>query len=275
MLIVFMHSKSFLHQLRINLLCRLRATHAAVVSRWILQGRSQSLEPSQKSAIVFSPHQDDETLGCGGMIALKREQGVPVRVVFLTDGRGSHRSHLQVKSEELMKVRKQEALAALTTLGISPSEIYFLDLPDGMLQQLPETQHQQATEQLTQILQSFRPEEVYVPHRKDRHQDHEATYELVSAAIAHSGIQVELLQYPIWLLWQAPLLLDLKLRELAGAYRLSIRSVQDKKKQAIAAYRSQYLPLESDSALALPPGFLKQFFLPCEIFFKITGEGYS
>ncbi len=35
---------------------------------------------------MFSPHQDDEAFGCGGMIALKSEQGIPVVVVFLTDG---------------------------------------------------------------------------------------------------------------------------------------------------------------------------------------------
>lgn len=53
---------------------------------WLLYQGSKLLNVNQKSIIVFSPHQDDEALGCGGMIALKREQGIPIKVVFVTDG---------------------------------------------------------------------------------------------------------------------------------------------------------------------------------------------
>lgn len=212
--------------------------------------------------MVFSPHQDDETLGCGGMIALKRKRGVLVRVVFLTDGRASHGNSSKIKPEELVRIRKQEAITALTILGIAPSEIHFLDHLDGTLHHLSGEQRQRAIDQLAHLLYSFRPDEVYVPHRKDRHEDHEATYELVKAAIAKTKIQVELLQYAIWMLWKAPLFFDLKLQEIAGAYRLSINPVREQKARAIKAYPSQNLP----------PGFLKRFFLPYEIFFKTEAE---
>jgi LmbE family N-acetylglucosaminyl deacetylase len=227
---------------------------------WILHGRSQSLISSQKSVVVFSPHQDDETLGCGGMIALKRECGVPVKVVFLTDGQGSHAGNPQIKPEELIQIRQQEAETALGILGVEPSEIYFLKHLDGTLQHLLGEQRQYVIDQIAQLLKSCKPEEVYVPHRKDCHKDHEATYELVQAAIAKSEIQVELLQYPIWLFWRAPLFVILQLKDIAAAYRLSIDAVQNKKKRAIEAYSSQ--------VLSLPRSFLKRFFEPNEIFFK-------
>ncbi len=264
-----MDAKSFFQQLKTNLLCQLRSVHAAILARWILYGKSQALIVNQKSAIVFSPHQDDETLGCGGAIALKREQGVGVKVVFLTDGKG-HPTNSPLQGEALTKVRKQEALTALQILGIAPTDVSFLDLPDGKLLNLSGGERQYAIEQLTYLLQSFQPEEIYVPHRQDRHQDHEATYELVQEAIALSGIQSTLLQYPIWIFWQAPLLIKLNLKELQGAYRLPIKSVQEQKKRAIAAYCSQYLPLEVGGKTALPCGFLQQFFLPYEIFFQTT-----
>src|SRR5689334_3255841 len=61
--------------------------------RWLLHIGSKSMDVSQKPALIISPHQDDEVLGCGGVIGLKREQGIPVQVVFITDGAGSHSWH--------------------------------------------------------------------------------------------------------------------------------------------------------------------------------------
>ncbi|MEA5512458.1 PIG-L family deacetylase, partial [Nodularia sp. UHCC 0506] len=82
---------------------------------------------------------------------------------------------------------------------------------------------------------------------------------LLKEAIKVSGIHVELFQYPVWLFWQNPLLLRIKLADITNVYRLDISSVHNRKKQAIFSYHSQ-LPL-------LPSLFLKRLFLPYEIFF--------
>src|SRR5687768_6580034 len=37
-----------------------------------------------RSAMVFAPHPDDETLGCGGTILQKRRAGASMRIVFMT-----------------------------------------------------------------------------------------------------------------------------------------------------------------------------------------------
>lgn len=253
-----MGSKEMLGKLRVIIGCQLRNLTSNVLFRWILHSKSQPITVSQKSAMVFSPHQDDETLGCGGMIALKRRLGVPVIVVFMTDGR--YGTLDSIKPEEIVNIRKQEAITALKILGVAPSEVYFLDQTDGNLEYLPNDQSQQLTEKLAKLLESSMPEEVYVPHRKDFHADHEATYKLVQAAIAKSGIKAELLQYPIWMFWQNPLSFQLKLQDITGAYRLSIDTVRDKKNRAIETYQSQ-IP-------GLTRNFLWRFFSPYEIFFK-------
>ncbi|MBR8838139.1 MAG: PIG-L family deacetylase [Stigonema ocellatum SAG 48.90 = DSM 106950] len=248
-----------------TLLYQVQEIHASIIYWWILGRGSKPLAFSQKSAMVFSPHQDDETFGCGGMIALKREHGIRVVVVFLTDGQGSNATDPQI-----VEIRKKEALEALKILGVEPAEIHFLEKPDGTLKDLPATQRQQTIEQLAELIKFYKPEEVYVPHRKDCHKDHEATYELVKEAIsddktrsvyAQAGIEVEVLQYHIWLLWRAPLFIMLKLKDIATAYRLSIESVQDKKNRAIRSYYSQIG--------GLPRGFVKRFLGPDEIFFKV------
>ncbi len=55
---------------------------AEILFRWLLPAKSQLLPISTKSTMIFAPHQDDETLGCGGLIALKLQLGIPVKVVF-------------------------------------------------------------------------------------------------------------------------------------------------------------------------------------------------
>ena len=234
--------------------------HSSLVEEWILRRGSMPLTFSKKSAMVFSPHQDDETFGCGGMIALKREEGIPVVVAFLTDGQGSVGEDSEIK-DKIIQIRKQEAVTALSILGVESSEIYFLDKADGSLRDLEALQRQQTIEEIAELLHKYKPGEVYVPHQKDCHQDHEAAYTLVKEAIAIAQIEVELLEYAIWLFWRAPLFIMLKLQDIANAYRLSIAAVKDKKKKAIASYSSQ---LEG-----LPPGFIKRFLGSYEIFFKV------
>jgi LmbE family N-acetylglucosaminyl deacetylase len=214
---------------------------------------SKSLTLNQKPAMIFSPHQDDETLGCAGVIALKRDADIPVTVVFLTNGAKS-------PVAEAAAVRRQEATVALNMLGVTCANTYFLDQPDGGLRRLEDRRREDLINHLTQLIRTHQPQEVYVPHRQDRHDggDHEATYELVKAAIAQTDLEIELLQYPVWILWHALPFVDLKPRELAGAYRLSIGAAQARKKKAISAYVSQ----------TFPQGFLDRFLTPYEVFFK-------
>jgi len=251
--------KQFLNKLRITLGAAIRDANYNVFYNWLLHLKSKPIEANKKSAIVFSPHQDDETLGCGGMIALKRSQGIPVKVVFLTDGRYGSKPDW-VKSENVIEYRQQEANDALDVLGIEPSQAQFLGETDGSLTQLSFEQQKLLIAKLVEILQSFEPQEVYVPHHHDGHPDHEATYSLVKSAIKVSKMQIELLQYPIWMLWRNPLSSHEYLHKNSHAYRLSIGSFKDKKYQAIGAYKSQ--------TPYLPSSFKQAIYSSYEIFFK-------
>ncbi|MFM7366015.1 MAG: PIG-L deacetylase family protein [Cuspidothrix sp.] len=242
-----------------NLLNQLQYFHSRLISWWILHWGSQPLRFSQKSVMVFSPHQDDETFGCGGMIARKKEEGIPVVVAFLTDGRGSHGLDSQVQNK-MIQMRQQESLTALGILGVNSVDVHFLNYQDGSLKTLNFLGQQEIINRISELLTRYQPGEVYVPHRKDCHQDHEATYKLVKQAIDQSQITTELWQYPIWVFWRSPLFILLKLQDIAAAHRLSVTAVKDKKQQAITAYSSQ--------VQMLPRGFIQQFLNCEEIFFK-------
>lgn len=240
---------------------KLQYFHALIISRWLYSFNSKVFTVTNKSVMIFSPHQDDETLGCGGLICLKSKLNVPVKVVFITDGQKSHESTPWIKAPvNLIQVRKQEAISALNVLGVKASNVKFLDFIDGTLNSLTNEQTLGAVHKITELIQIYQPGEIYVPHRHDNHPDHEFTYKLVQAAIELSKIQVELWQYPIWIFWESPIFFKTKLQDLAGAYQLAINSVINKKEQALAQYESQH-PI-------LPPQFMKSTLTPYEIYFK-------
>lgn len=73
---------------------------------WPLLGNLPLLDLSEcRRALVIAPHPDDETLGVGGSIAMLAAMGVPVTVVFATDG------------EPERSRRMDESKAALSALG--------------------------------------------------------------------------------------------------------------------------------------------------------------
>lgn len=235
---------------------------------WLVIFNSRPMKVSPTSTLIIAPHPDDEVLGCGGLIALKRDLGMAVNVIFITDGGASHGWHSRYKSDEIVAIRQQEALNALSILGVNESSVHFLNRQDGKLKYVSDTYRQEIIEQLTALIRSINPTEVYVTHYKDRNADHEATCEMTKAAIAASELNLELFQYPISLFWKTLLLRDVKLSELKGAYRLSISAVLKKKQQAIEAYPSQYLPIDEKSGTALPYGFMERFLVPYEVFFR-------
>ncbi len=89
--------------------------------------------------LILSPHPDDETIACGGVIQRALGLGLPVRIVFLTYGDANEWSFiLYRKRPELLPrqvramglVRHDEALAADHILGLPPEQLTFLGYPD-------------------------------------------------------------------------------------------------------------------------------------------------
>lgn len=229
---------------------------------------SRPFPVSRKRALVFAPHQDDETFGCGGMIALKCRQGTPVAVVFLTDGNRSHIDKPEISLPDLPEIRRREALTALQVLGVTETAITFLSQPDFGLHTLATSEREELLEHLTGLMRGFQPEEVYVPHRHDRHPDHEETFKLAHTALERAGLNPDVWQYPIWLFWWKNWpFLQVKGRDMAHAYRLPLGLVHERKKRAIAAYQSQ-MPI-------LPPGFLERFLSSQEVFFKVMSAAHA
>lgn len=141
-----------------------------------------------KKIIVFAPHPDDETLGCGGTIAKRISEGYEILVVVMTDGRYSFMKGLGIVSdptpEELKEIRKDEVKRATRILGVPEEDLLFLDYVDGTLKE----NGTEAQEKVTTLLKESAPSEIYFPYEMDCHPDHRATNHIVRNAIKKLGI---------------------------------------------------------------------------------------
>jgi LmbE family N-acetylglucosaminyl deacetylase len=214
------------------------------------------------SAVVFAPHPDDETLGCGGIAARKLASGTPVRFVFVTDGTTSH-AHL-VAPDALRTMREAEAVEAVRRLGVTSSEdVRFLRFPDGSA-----ADHVDAIAKASaSLLEEWRPQSVYVTHAKDPPSDHRAVNAAVRAALRAYARPVSLFEYPVWYWYHWPRMrfggdlpgmwrttLGQTLRTGAGLGALStlnssafVGDFLDVKRDALAAHVSQVGPVEDSS----------------------------
>lgn len=247
-----------------------------VVRHRILRNRLQSqgmlLQPNPHKALIFAPHSDDETLGCGGFIALKRKLNAPVEVVILTDGSACFGPLSAATAATLVNCRERETERAMEVLGVSKSQVHFLKQPDGQLSSLTKRDRVQLLAQIIELLERYRPQEVLVPHRWDRTPDHEATFDLVHLALQATSLRPLVLQYPIWRFWDGALL-DVKLPSdlhSEGIYRVEISQVLEQKRKAFTCYESQFSTFpECSYKSPLPARFQRAFELRYEIFFSL------
>lgn len=204
--------------------------------------------------VVFSPHPDDETLGCGGTIAKNVSNGREVYIAIMTDGRNSHRTELAIEKdptpEEMRSVRRKEALQAAKILGVPERNVSFFDLEDGSLERNYDSAQKLVKDYLSKLL----PNTIFVPHELDTHKDHHATNAIVMMALKELGLHPHVYCYVIWSSKKSQRLL--KLSEI----EVDISNFLDLKRRAIETYKSQVsLLFPSQTRPVLSESFVDNF----------------
>src|SRR3954464_5174677 len=172
--------------------------------------------------LVLAPHPDDEVLGAGGVLREAARRGLPLRVVFLTNGDSNEWSFLAYRKPPVLMpagalamgtIRHQEALAAATALGVSDRDLVFLGYPDyatldiwrshwalsppnrGRLTRARAVPYptafrpgapykgEEILADLETILRDFKPTRIFVSHPADHHPDHAALYLFTRVAL--------------------------------------------------------------------------------------------
>jgi N-acetylglucosamine malate deacetylase 1 len=219
------------------------------------------------TAIVISPHPDDETFGCGGAVAQLVKKQSSVHIAFVTDGAASHPGHPAVSPRDIATRRVAEARVATGILGIDRKDVTFLEAEDGELAHLDHARSEEIAGKIAVLLARFAPGAVLVPCRCDGSSEHDAAFALVIRALARAGQRPRILEFPVWSWWN-PLLLLRPLFASRRIWRVDLRDVGDLKERAISAYSSQNLPIAPDSTAALPPGFASMFLRREEFLFE-------
>ena len=222
-----------------------------------------------RGLVVVAPHPDDESLGCGGLIAAATNDGIPVRD-RCRQRRRRIASELGVLSAcaPATPARERDATAA-AELGVAADAVAFLGLPDRHVpSEGPDAAA--AVTSIVEIAQACGADLMTVTWQHDPHHDHQAAFALARAACDQLPA-IRLCAYPIWG-WTLPP--DHVLPEgLPQGFRLAVEAQLPAKRRAIAAHRSQISRMIDDDpdSFMLSAADLARFDQPYETYIRVVG----
>ena len=178
--------------------------------------------PQARAALVIAPHPDDESIGCGGTVALMTAAGASVAVVYTTNGaRGTaDRSVATAEAARALAARRaEEARAACALLGVR--DVLFLEGEDSQL-------HHRAdlADRLRGLLERNRYDTVFMPWPYDGHVDHRSSFEFGRRALRRTTPPPAVWLYEVW-------------SPLVPNAAVDVSPALDVKRRAIACHVSQ------------------------------------
>ena len=215
------------------------------------------------SIVVLAPHPDDETLGCGGLLATAFARG-GAHVICMTDGSASHPGSAFWPPLRLAGLRRQELVAAVRRLGGTERDLTWLGCPDSAL---GDCNPQPIAERIAAICRQIGAERLFSTSPLDHHADHKATADIARRVVTLCPI-LRLFFYPVWSRWDDP---EFQAKHRAWRMlRLDTETHREKKADALKAHRSQLGLVVSDVAgFCLDPEMVRRFSEEDELYFEV------
>lgn len=207
----------------------------------------------QRDLLIIAPHPDDESLGCGGLIAWATARGSLVTIVFLTEGERSHEGTDTFPPRALARLRREEATTAAARLDVPAGQLHFLRLPDGDLTHMDDDTLDAIQFSLLGLVASTTPPLICVTARTDPHGDHQAAW-LIAQRLAQR-CATDVLSFPVWT-WMLDPERDI-VNPARFAWRLPMHDPK-RKRAAVAAHQSQLGEVIHDAvaAFSIPTALL-------------------
>jgi N-acetylglucosamine malate deacetylase 1 len=178
--------------------------------------------------LVFGPHSDDIEIGLGGTVARHAAQGDRVGLCDLTEA--------ELSSNGTVEQRRVEAAEAARVLGALWREN--LQWPDGGIAETPEM-----IRSAVDVIRRHRPRTVAIPYWDDRHPDHVAASHVLRAATFRSGLRRYAPETDAWRPeWVCYYFIN---DGAAPSFVVDVSAHYQRKRDALACYRSQFAPEES------------------------------
>jgi LmbE family N-acetylglucosaminyl deacetylase len=187
--------------------------------------------------IVIAPHPDDETIGCGGVLAACADAGIEAHVFVLTDGGFSHPKSAS-GARRLSQRRTEETVRALRRLGHAPGALTQFDLTDSRAL-FDRAGMRRAARRIARFARTIDAKALFTAWAHDPHPDHMAAA-LVAERVRAFVPRLRLLHYPVRGRFLAQ---DIALRD--GGWtgmRFDAGPWLARKRAAMAAYRTQTTP---------------------------------
>ncbi len=193
-----------------------------------------------KTLLVIAAHPDDEVLGCGATVALRKKQGWQTHLLVLTKGVLGRETTEKNREAHLQAIESLQAQtrAAADVLGFN--SIAQLDFPDNRMDSVS---RMDIAHSITDHLNTIRPNVVFTHHPGDYNWDHTLTFEAVLMAARQNPGDFapdEILSFEV---------LSSTERGYAGGGRgfhpttyVNVAKTIDKKKLALSYYTSEYRP---------------------------------
>jgi LmbE family N-acetylglucosaminyl deacetylase len=223
-----------------------------------------------RGLVVLAPHPDDESLGCGGLIAQACARGREVRLLILTDGSGSHPTSPDFTSQMLRDLREAETLAAAAALGLPAEHVAFMRLQDAWVPSAGPVA-EEAARSVAAAAASCAAGAVFTTWRHDPHCDHKAAAAIVD--LARPALDsARILGFSVW---GASLPPQTEVGPAPVGYRLEIGPEREAKRRAIAAHVSQTKGLagEFPDAFRLQDAMIDRMCGPHESYFEERPKG--
>jgi len=145
----------------------------------------------RRGALVFSPHPDDEVIGCGGTLLDVAARGGTVTVVQVTDGSDSA-AFIDEPESVRRQVRLDEAAGVARHLGAR--ELVCLRADNRALRATPELRAA-----FRDALEKARAGVVFAPSFTDIHPDHQTVLRLLADALREMpGERPDVALYEVW-----------------------------------------------------------------------------
>jgi LmbE family N-acetylglucosaminyl deacetylase len=123
-------------------------------------------------SLVVAPHPDDEVLGVGGTLFRRKAEGVKLGWLIMT------RISVEAGWSAQKVLKRQQEITEITEM-FGFDSVFELGYTTTELDQIPMSELIRA---VSGVIETFTPNEIFVPHSSDIHSDHRVTFDAVASS---------------------------------------------------------------------------------------------